>query len=139
MEPDCDLYCSTSTTNCRQTNSRVSQLRSCCYGDIQKRRNNMNAAQWKQVPGTQNPADNGSRRRAEAQLQFSHRWFTGPAFLLDPSDQWPSQTAWRHKDDTSSEVETVGAVYTTSLAESTQEIAIGSAIEQANTLARSKP
>ena len=74
---------------------------------------NSEATQWRHVPGILNPADDGSRGLKAAQLRFSHRCFTGPAFLLDPSDQWPSQTTWRHKDEIPSEVETVGAVYTT--------------------------
>ncbi|KAL4009138.1 hypothetical protein ACER0C_002990 [Sarotherodon galilaeus] len=42
--------------------------------------------QWKHVPSELNPADNGSRSVAAAQLS-STTWLKGPAFLLKPSAQ----------------------------------------------------
>ena len=74
---------------------------------------NSEATQWRHVPGTLNPADDGSRGLKAAQLQSSHRWFNGPAFLLDPNDQWPSQAVWqKQKDETPRETKISRGVYT---------------------------
>ena len=47
--------------------------------------------QWRHVPTSLNPADEGSRGMEIHSLNPSCRWLSGPKFLLQPEDQWPIQ------------------------------------------------
>ena len=46
--------------------------------------------QWHFVPGTLNPADEGSRGMDTQSFTSECRWLTGPSFLWMPEDQWPT-------------------------------------------------
>ena len=46
--------------------------------------------QWHHVPGTMNPADEGSRGVAIKHFQPGCRWWSGPSFLWQPVQQWPN-------------------------------------------------
>ena len=48
-------------------------------------------AHWRHVPGTANPADCASRGLTTTQLEHHELWWTGPSWLTQPSDSWPSQ------------------------------------------------
>ena len=48
-------------------------------------------SQWNHVPGQQNPADVCSRGASAAALQTHAVWWTGPAFLSEAREEWPSQ------------------------------------------------
>ena len=48
-------------------------------------------SQWNHVPGQQNPADVCSRGSSAAALQTHAVWWTGPAFLSEAREEWPSQ------------------------------------------------
>ena len=56
---------------------------------IERIRRLTNIEQWRYCPGTENPADYASRGVGPDRLQADHAWFTGPAFLHKPEDQWP--------------------------------------------------
>ncbi|GAA6094678.1 uncharacterized protein LOC110437994, partial [Tachysurus ichikawai] len=47
-------------------------------------------AEWRYVDSAHNPADHITRGLTLTQLASPHQWSTGPDFLLQPSDQWPS-------------------------------------------------
>ncbi len=57
--------------------------------------NHSNPNQWRHVPSEQNPADDCSRGFNPTKLSLYHRWFTGPAFLDQTADFWPSQANWK--------------------------------------------
>ena len=44
--------------------------------------------QWRHVPTDENPADDASRGTSPAELT-GRRWLEGPAFLKQPSEEWP--------------------------------------------------
>ena len=44
---------------------------------------------WKHCPGALNPADDASRGLSAQKLLSIQRWFSGPAFLLKPEEEWP--------------------------------------------------
>ena len=46
--------------------------------------------QWRHCPGHLNPADDASRGLSASQLLIKERWFSGPAFLTKPEDEWPN-------------------------------------------------
>ena len=46
---------------------------------------------WSQ-PTDSNPADDITRGRAPADLGIQSRWYQGPPFLLQTSDQWPESS-----------------------------------------------
>ena len=46
--------------------------------------------QWHHVPGTMNPADEGSGGVAIKHFQPGCRWWSGPSFLWQPVQQWPN-------------------------------------------------
>ena len=48
------------------------------------------AAEWRYVPTTQNPADDVSRGLPASEFTTDHRFFTGPKFLLRHPDTWPT-------------------------------------------------
>ena len=48
-------------------------------------------AQWRLVPGKQNPADDASRGLSADALLNSKRWFAGPEFLWHSEEHWPKQ------------------------------------------------
>jgi len=58
--------------------NRVSEIR-----DMSK------PSQWRHCPGSLNPADGVSRGLSAHQLLSSERWFSGPAFLSEPEEEWP--------------------------------------------------
>ena len=58
--------------------NRVSEIR-----DVSK------PTQWRHCPGSLNPADDASRGFSVHQLLSSKRWFSGPAFLSEPEEEWP--------------------------------------------------
>ncbi|XP_015120547.1 uncharacterized protein LOC107043528 [Diachasma alloeum] len=47
-------------------------------------------AQWKLVPGKENPADCASRGLTTAQLSAHELWWHGPPWLMKSSSSWPS-------------------------------------------------
>ena len=48
-------------------------------------------AQWRHVPGEQNPADDATRGLDLKNLSAESRWFQGPAFLHEGETSWPSE------------------------------------------------
>lgn len=46
--------------------------------------------QWRYVPSRSNPADACSRGESAEALLRDQKWFTGPTFLLNSEDRWPS-------------------------------------------------
>ena len=46
--------------------------------------------QWRYVPTSLNPADDGSRGMELHKLNSKCRWLCGPSFLLRPDEEWPS-------------------------------------------------
>ena len=49
-------------------------------------------AQWRHVPGEQNPADDTTRGLDLKSLSTKSRWFQGPAFLHEEETSWPSES-----------------------------------------------
>ena len=49
------------------------------------------ADQWNHVPGAQNPADVLSRGVIDPEKLTTGSWFTGPDFLLEDEENWPSR------------------------------------------------
>ncbi len=47
-------------------------------------------AEWRYIDSAHNPADHLTRGLTLTQLASPHQWSSGPDFLLQPSDQWPS-------------------------------------------------
>ncbi len=47
-------------------------------------------AEWRYIDSAHNPADHITRGLTLTQLASPHQWSSGPDFLLQPSDQWPS-------------------------------------------------
>ena len=45
--------------------------------------------QWRHVPTSLNPADEGLRGTDKHTLKSKCRWLFGPKFVLQPEDQWP--------------------------------------------------
>lgn len=46
--------------------------------------------QWHHVPGSMNPADEGSRGVTIQHFQPGCQWWSGPCFLWQPEHQWPN-------------------------------------------------
>ena len=55
--------------------------------------------QWRHVPTSLNPADEGSRGTDIHALKTKCRWLFGPKFLLQPEDQWPVKEIGKIPDD----------------------------------------
>lgn len=55
--------------------------------------------QWRYVPGIQNPADEGSRGVSIDYFKDSCQWWSGPDFLWQTEDQWPSEVS-QHQENT---------------------------------------
>ncbi|XP_034945020.1 uncharacterized protein [Chelonus insularis] len=53
-------------------------------------------AQWRHVPGEQNPADCASRGVTSAELTNHPLWWTGPAWLHDDPITWPKPPTTKH-------------------------------------------
>ncbi|XP_017891420.1 uncharacterized protein LOC108631770 [Ceratina calcarata] len=66
-------------------------------------------AHWRYVPGTSNPADCASRGLTTHQLGHHDLWWTGPPWLTEPSDSWPTQPVL--KDDTNTPEARPGVAY----------------------------
>ncbi|XP_071576701.1 uncharacterized protein [Temnothorax nylanderi] len=49
-------------------------------------------AQWRFVPGKENPADCATRGLTPAQLQEYTSWWQGPHWLSEPSSSWPNES-----------------------------------------------
>ena len=46
-------------------------------------------AQWRDVPGEENPADTATRGLALRDMSTESRWFQGPSFLHEGEESWP--------------------------------------------------
>ena len=55
--------------------------------------------QWRHVPTSLNPADEGSRGTDIHVLKTKCRWLFGPKLLLQPEDQWPVKEIGKISDD----------------------------------------
>ena len=55
-------------------------------------------AQWRHVPGEQNPADDATRGLDLKSLSAKSRWFQGPAFLHEGETSWPSESRLQLSD-----------------------------------------
>ena len=60
--------------------------------------------EWKQVQGTVNPADIGTRGMQIKDLE-EIEWITGPAWLRDKTDEWPEQPPVFDLDNNSTDIE----------------------------------
>ena len=49
-------------------------------------------AQWRNVPGEQNPTDDATRLLDLKNVSSESRWFQGPAFLHEGETSWPSES-----------------------------------------------
>ena len=49
-------------------------------------------AQWRHVPGDQNPADDATRGLELRNLSAESRWLQGPAFLHEGETSWPLES-----------------------------------------------
>ena len=52
-------------------------------------RDSTSPSQWRHIPGSQNPADIGSRGRSASQLKEPALCWNGPAFLRQDQNSWP--------------------------------------------------
>jgi len=68
-------------------------------------------SQWRHCPGSLNPADDASRELSAHQLLSSERWFSGPAFLSEPEDEWPQADFGKLPED-DLEVKNKKAIFT---------------------------
>ena len=57
--------------------------------------------QWRHVPTSLNPADDGSRGMKLHDLDPNCRWLSGPSFLLKPKEHWPVRRIGNIPDDDS--------------------------------------
>ena len=55
-------------------------------GEIQS---STRGTQWRHVPGTQNPADKGTRGLSGSAMATDQRWWNGPEFLAREHQHWP--------------------------------------------------
>lgn len=55
--------------------------------------------QWRHVPTSLNPANEGSRGMEIHALKPDCRWLSGPKFLLQHEDQWPASVTGKIPDD----------------------------------------
>ncbi len=79
---------STTVLNCLTSES-------CCYKvfvgtRIAEIQTLTDTAEWRYIDSAHNPADHITRGLTLTQLASPHQWSSGPDFLLQPSDQWPS-------------------------------------------------
>ncbi|CAG7728626.1 unnamed protein product, partial [Allacma fusca] len=65
-----------------------------------------NATQWRWVPTKQNPADDGTRNNAPADLTSNCRWLTGPEFLRSHDSEWPCDLQLKKKPPSTEDLET---------------------------------
>lgn len=73
-------------------------------------RENTSPADWKWVPGNLNIADVLTKWRISDPNIEDHGWFTGPSFLLEPEENWPSPINTDHVDETGEECKNVSLV-----------------------------
>ena len=79
-----------STTNLRWLNASGTVFKAYVGNRIGTILGLFGAENWRYVPTLLNPADDISRGVPASELTASHRYFTGPAFLQQPVESWPS-------------------------------------------------
>jgi len=79
-----------STTNLRWLNASGTVFKAYVGNRIGTILGLFGAENWRYVPTLLNPADDISRGVLASELTASHRYFTGPAFLQQPVESWPS-------------------------------------------------
>ncbi|XP_071578899.1 uncharacterized protein [Temnothorax nylanderi] len=77
-------------------------------------------AQWRHVPGRDNPADCASRGIAPGELMEHPLWWTGPAWLREDRSQWPCEGP--EMSDTEPPEQRVGAHVATEKVEAEPEM-----------------
>ena len=81
------------------------------------------ASQWRHCPGTLNPADDASRGLSAHQLLSSERWFSGPAFLSKPEEDWPQAEVGRLPED-DLEVKNEKAIFNLTISDKLHELLV---------------
>ena len=79
-----------SSTNLRWLNANGTVFKAYVGSRIGNILGLFGAENWRYVPTLLNPADDISRGVPASELTASHRYFTGPAFLQQPVESWPS-------------------------------------------------
>jgi hypothetical protein len=79
-----------STTNLRWINSRECKFTPYVSSRVGEVMELFDATHWRYVPTLLNPADDISRGLPAEELTVSHRYFTGPAFVHQPMEEWPT-------------------------------------------------
>ena len=80
-------------------------------------------SQWRHCPGTLNPADDASRGLSAHQLLSSGRWFSGPAFLSKPEEDWPQADVGQLPED-DLEVKNEKAIFTLTASDKLHELLV---------------
>ena len=76
-------------------------------------RENSDPSQWRHIDSRSNPADDASRGLSVDELLGNKRWFSGPEFLMDDDDNWPSDPELIPLPDNDGEVKTQTIIYAT--------------------------
>lgn len=80
-------------------------------------------SQWRHCPGTLNPADDASRGLSAHQLLSSERWFSGPAFLSKPDEDWPKAEVGQLPED-DLEVKNEKAIFNLTISDKLHELLV---------------
>jgi len=78
-------------------------------------------SQWKHVPSELNPADDASRGLRMDELLSNGRWFSGPKFIWNKADRWPTLPVVT-ADTEDLEPKKEAKAYTTDIQESTETV-----------------
>ena len=70
-------------------------------------------SQWRHIDSHSNPADDASRGMSVDELLGNERWFSGPGFLVDDEENWPSNPELVPLPDNDREVKTQTVIYAT--------------------------
>ena len=79
-----------STTNLRWINSRECKFTPYVSSRVGEILELYDPPHWRYVPTLLNPADDLSRGLEAEELKVSHRFYTGPAFVQQPMEEWPT-------------------------------------------------
>ena len=84
------LFWTDSNITLQYINNESRRFKTYVANRVAEIRNVSQPSQWRHCPGPLNPADESSRGLSARELLSSERWFKGPAFLMNPEQEWPS-------------------------------------------------
>ncbi|KAK2561737.1 hypothetical protein P5673_015113 [Acropora cervicornis] len=90
LQVDQTFFWSDSMTSLQYIKNETKRFQTFVANRVAEIHETSSPEQWHHIPGTMNPADDGSRGVGAQYFHAECRWWSGPKFLWEPEHMWPN-------------------------------------------------